>query len=487
METKKEKIIVISIVLIMVLWLLFPGVVLPAETTVTFEKGKITEKITCLQNSGETYALYLPSNYSAAAPSPILVAFDPGGKALIPINLFKNAAEKYGYIVACPYNSKNGPSLPVINAMKATWIDLCSRFSIDKNRVFAVGFSGGSRVSTFFSMVIGNPVQGIIGIGAGLSTSVTADFLKSICYYGIVGYADFNYSEMVQLEDVFKEMKIPHRFMYYDSPHRWPPEEMALRALEWMEIQSMKKGIRTKDNGLIQSIYEKELKLAQERENSGDIFYAAGDYNAISQNFEGLLPKEEITKISEKAQLLVKSKEYNKFKKDEIKRLDKEADYIQKFATAFEQLKNPEEMTSASMAISRMGIRQLEKEMNDRSNPYNAGLAERLIYSVGAQAFANGETYIEAKDFKHGESFMEIALLTCKRSVYYPFALYDMATIYSQQKKKDKALKTLREAVEKGITNLAYIEQDKLLDPVRNTDEFKEIIALIKAKKEEKK
>ena len=54
------------------------------------ESGKITKKIKCLHDSEQSYALYLPSDYSANKKWPIIFAFDPGARATIPLQHFKN-------------------------------------------------------------------------------------------------------------------------------------------------------------------------------------------------------------------------------------------------------------------------------------------------------------------------------------------------------------------------------------------------------------
>src|SRR5690349_15033911 len=71
-------------------------------------RGKIVN-ITCAPDPSQSYALYLPSNYSPDRRWPIIYAFDPFARGTVPVELYKRAAEKYGYIVAGSNNAKNGP------------------------------------------------------------------------------------------------------------------------------------------------------------------------------------------------------------------------------------------------------------------------------------------------------------------------------------------------------------------------------------------
>ena len=99
----------------------------------------------------------------------VLFAFDFEARTTLPTKLFKVAAEKYGYIIICSANTRNSRKAPILKAMQAIWREANSRYSIDKNRIYAVGFSGGSRMSSVFHMIIGNPVRGIIAVGAGIA------------------------------------------------------------------------------------------------------------------------------------------------------------------------------------------------------------------------------------------------------------------------------------------------------------------------------
>src|ERR1700682_4714018 len=72
-------------------------------------KGQVVENIVCAGAPDQTYALYLPTTYSPERKWPVLYAFDPGARGKIPVERFKEAAEKFGWIVVGSNNSRNGP------------------------------------------------------------------------------------------------------------------------------------------------------------------------------------------------------------------------------------------------------------------------------------------------------------------------------------------------------------------------------------------
>ncbi|HKQ93218.1 MAG TPA: hypothetical protein VJZ77_21330, partial [Blastocatellia bacterium] len=75
--------------------------------------GKIIERVVCLKDAGQSYALYLPSNYTTDRRWPVIYAFDPAARGLRPVERFKDAAEKYGYIIVGSNNSRNFPDRPL--------------------------------------------------------------------------------------------------------------------------------------------------------------------------------------------------------------------------------------------------------------------------------------------------------------------------------------------------------------------------------------
>src|SRR3954462_14661605 len=86
-------------------------------------QGKVMERVTCRGNERQSYALYLPSNYSADRAWPIVYCLDPGARGRVPVERFAAAAEKYGYVVAGSNNSRNGPYPPIVEAIEAMVVD----------------------------------------------------------------------------------------------------------------------------------------------------------------------------------------------------------------------------------------------------------------------------------------------------------------------------------------------------------------------------
>jgi len=177
---------------------------IPMQSDSGLEKGKIIDRVICQNSPSQSYALYLPQEYTLEKSWPILYAFDPSARGKVPVERFKEAAEKFNYIVAGSHNSRNGPWEDIFSAMHALWDDTNSRLNIDKKSVYTTGFSGGARAAAAFSKVINHPAAGI-----------------------------------------------PHRIHFFEGSHNWPPSDVCASALEWMEIMRMKQNVIPKDQNKI--------------------------------------------------------------------------------------------------------------------------------------------------------------------------------------------------------------------------------------------
>ena len=72
-------------------------------------RGTIVDDVKCGTDPAQSYALYLPSAYSADRKWNLLIAFHPGARGRAMVEKYAAAAEQYGYIVAGSNTSRNGP------------------------------------------------------------------------------------------------------------------------------------------------------------------------------------------------------------------------------------------------------------------------------------------------------------------------------------------------------------------------------------------
>src|SRR5215831_5166647 len=126
------------------------------------KQGEIIEQLVCRDDPDQSYALYLPTTYAPDRVWPMLYAFDPGARGGLPVERFKAAAERYGWIVAGSNNSRNGSMAKSMEAARAMWKDTHQRFAIAEHETFVTGFSGGARVAIYLASACHDCVAGVI-------------------------------------------------------------------------------------------------------------------------------------------------------------------------------------------------------------------------------------------------------------------------------------------------------------------------------------
>ena len=243
-------------------------------------RGTIIDNVTCAADPTQSYALYLPSTYSPARLWTLLIAFHPAARGRAMVEKYQAAAEQYGYIVAGSNTSRNGPLSASAKSVGAMSVDLGTRFSIDVNRVYLTGLSGGARVAMLVALGKNN-VAGVIASSAGYPDSKPRSTVP-FPVFGTAGTDDFNYLEMRQLD---RKLTSPHYLAVFSGGHTLPPDTVALEAIEWMELQAMKSGRRTKDDALIDRLLEKRRSRIAESSDAASTVHLL---EALADDFKGV-------------------------------------------------------------------------------------------------------------------------------------------------------------------------------------------------------
>jgi poly(3-hydroxybutyrate) depolymerase len=243
-------------------------------------RGTIVDDVKCADAATESYALYLPSTYSHDRQWRLLIAFHPGARGRAMVEKYAAAAEQYGYIVAGSNTSRNGPWSVSAAAVNAVWVDVTRRFSIDPERLYLTGLSGGARVA--MQVALGrNHIAGVIASSAGYPDSEPRASVP-FAVFGTAGTEDFNYLEMRLLD---RKLTSPHHLAVFNGGHMLPPDAVALEAIEWMELQAMKSGRRTRDDALVDRLFEKRQRLIAASTVDVDTVHLL---DALTSDFQGL-------------------------------------------------------------------------------------------------------------------------------------------------------------------------------------------------------
>jgi tetratricopeptide (TPR) repeat protein len=471
-----------------------------------FPRGQIIEKVICKQDATQSYALYLPSTYTASKKWPIIYCFDPRARGAFPLERFKEAAEKYGYIVAGSNNSRNGPDVPLSNIVRTWFQDTSIRLAIDDRRVYAAGFSGGARVACSVGHSYQGGIHGVIACGAGFPPQLMPSRSTPFVLFGTIGSEDFNYSEMKELDETLDSVGITHRIEVFEGGHDWASAEMCRAAVEWMEIQAMKSSRRLKDENLIGELFEKASHTAQSLESANRKYDAYLAYNALL-DFKGLRDVQEFEKKSKE---LKESKEVKQALKEDREQVAEQKRRMTEIYMLRTKLRNSGEATLTGEApaaqtqsnnpnSSISDVRgptvydsdprhliasDIKKRLNDlrkkatakEASPERA-TARRILNQYMAYSFETTQIFFLSKKYD-----LAISHLSVEAEIQpdNPRLFYNLACAYSLYGDKKKALEALKKAVQKGYNNIAELNASEALAPLRQEESFQKIIEQIR-------
>lgn len=429
--------------------------------------GQFIEKVVTQADATQSYALYLPKAYRPDRQWPILYVFDARSNGVRAGERFVAGAERYGFLVASSNNSaSDGPMEPNVVSMRAMWADTRSRFSIDPRRVYAAGFSGTVRFACLRAMAAPGTIQGVVAAGAGFpfETKPTTD--TSFLYYGTVGDRDFNYYEVLDLADQMTDLGLPHRIEVWAGPHDWMPEELATRALAWLELQAMQKGSREKDAALIQALWSDDLARAKALEAS-DLPEAHRLYTRMAEDYRGLVDGEALNELAVQVSKIAASEAFKKERKLRQERNQRDKQYL---AAA------PKAMNTADLAQALKDLRIEElKQQTKSSDPGESLSAKRLLNTlIGQTGF-----YLPRKFTEQGNHDRAVFVLSIAAEISpdSPEVWYEIAAAHARKGSKRKALENLRKAVDKGFSDTARLEAEAAFAGLRQDKGYQEIVS----------
>lgn len=250
-------------------------------------RGTLVEHVSCPTDPSQTYTLYLPTKYETTRKWPLLLVFDPGGRAARAAEVFREAAERFGWIVAASENSRNGPWEPTLRSINAMWPALLGGYAVDEQRVYAAGHSGGATVAWLLANQTGR-IAGVITSGQPNPQS-EQNKSKSFAWFGMAGHTDFNLMEVKKIDEALSRSAGPHRMEFFAGGHQWPPPDLVARALGWMEIIAMKDGRRPGDMDLARTLLAEDMARAQLLEERALFTEARRSYGSIASSYAGLI------------------------------------------------------------------------------------------------------------------------------------------------------------------------------------------------------
>jgi dienelactone hydrolase len=406
----------------------------------------------CATKPDQTYALYLPSNYTPTKKWPIIYAFDPSARGDRPVDALKSGAEKYGYILAASNNSRNGAWAPEIEAAQAVSDDTHTILSIDDHRVYFTGFSGGARVAGRIAQLC-KCAAGVYLNGAGFPSGTSPSSKDSAFpVFAAVGNLDFNFPEVTHLDDALAAAGYSHFLLYFEGPHQWAPSEVAEEALAWFRLVAMKKGTTPRDDTFIAEQRDTEIARAKLLEKSGNLFFAWREYNQAIAILDGLA---EVAPLRASAAALASQKEVRDGAKRQERDFEEQQNLIADIASAMASFPTITSDVAGAVSATKQKVSSLREAADHEKKPEKSIVLKRALASVFVQAMETASDRLDQKQLALAKDYY---LLAAEAMPDSPNPLRYLAIAQAMDNNRKAALDSLRQAKSKSTDLPHFLE-----------------------------
>jgi len=451
---------------------------LAAQPGDSLQRGRVVERVRV--DSVHGYALYLPSTWTAGKRWPLLVALDPGGRALVPVERFREAAERRGWIVMASYDVRNGDA-PVMasndRAVDALLADAQRRFSIDPRRLYFAGMSGMARYAWRVAVQLDGQAAGLIGAAAGFPGAsglwiATLRQAKPFPYFGTTGTTDFNREEVEAVDSALDATSLPHRLARFEGEHEWPPAAVAAQAVDWLELQAMKTGTRVVSPAFADSQYAAGMARARALEAAGAPLDAEREYRALIGDFAGL-------RLTADAAARLAALRHDAATDRARARRASIARRVREHRAAIEAFldelqASPDGSVRARTLLALHVDARLAEQRDSAADREGAQAASRMLAILFVVTTDWGGELMRAHRYAHAATAYRVARQARPTHAGVCRAL---AQASAQSGRADEALDALACAVAGGTLTRAELESDSLLAPLRSDPRFAGIVA----------
>lgn len=451
-----------------------------AQDVEHFASGTVIPKVVCGGNPQQSYALYLPSSYSAAKRWPIIYVFDPGGRGPTAGEAIRAAAEKYGYIVVASNNSHNGAEAVSGDAAKAMWQDTQQRFPIDEHRRYFAGMSGGARLATALAIYCNGCVAGVIANAAGFPLGRKPSSALKFAYFAALGNADFNFLEFVDLRRDLEASGMRYRIRVFQGRHGWAPPDVWEQALHWMDLQATRSGFLNRDKAWIQESYSEAMQRASGWLDQQDFLEAFREYSFAAHDFSGLT---DIDSADKQVKVLGADKRLKKAQKQELAAADEQRRLVSEPSAEIQALADgtlsPEELMHLRSTFTNLLART--RAFQHTEDPQTL-IARRALSGLVVQALESGQS---AMDHKKYEVALHLYDLAVSGSENPGWGHYCRARVYAITADKKHMLAELKQAFGGGFHDPSALDAQEF-QPFQSDPDFQAVLQTWSSDKSQK-
>ncbi|MDR5589633.1 hypothetical protein [Christiangramia sp. SM2212] len=258
-------------------------------------KGGVTDSLPIPYAGDDTYALYVPTDYTTEKEWPVIFVFDTKGRGANTANLFRTAAENQKYIVASSnFNLKSKPIDSIINTATAMMNSVLSSFPIKSELVYTAGMGEGAQVGSALPLIY-KKMAGVMAVGNSFVNQDYLDKNNPYMFVGIAGDKDYMVYQMESYTKFYEDLDFTSDIYYFDGmENEWPSPAVISNAMTGFTLEAIKNGLRPKDEGFIQKLYDDEINFVESLRRTRKYFDAFEKLERMEEKYKDFGYEEDI-------------------------------------------------------------------------------------------------------------------------------------------------------------------------------------------------
>lgn len=404
----------------------------------------------------EPFMFHIPRGYESGEEVPVIFIFDPHARGRIAVNKYSDLANDFGFVLVASNNSMNNQpiedGLKYYHEMKG---GIGSRISIDPDRIYTMGFSGGARVAVSIA-IQEKEIQAVIGCGAGfpaIQQMPAPDFY----YFGLVGYEDFNMGELINNDRVLSRSGFENELVVFDGGHDWPPEDVMREAFLALEIRHLADAEK-KEKAIV-------TRAIDYYNNRIDEYVADDRYFDAAETAERaasvLGPIVNTDDFKSQMRSFKKNPNYREDLSAMVKTMERETGLQNNYLAAFEN-KGPDWWKG-----------EVQKLKTPSDDVFEERLNRRLEAFLGLMAYMMTNKAISENDFDQAQKSLEVYRMI---EPVNPEHAYLGAVVMMELGNEEAAATYLEQALVLGFNNAERLRQEEAFKNFDRRDEFLEML-----------
>ncbi len=343
-------------------WLMF--CVVPfcnAQDSLTLKKGIVIDSLT-VPDTNNSFSIYLPKAFDMHKSWPILFGFDSSVKASHITHLYKEAAEKNGYIIVASNFSEGSKDKEKTDYVISLMNHVFSLFPIQKNRVYVTAIKKDTKLVSLLPVLYSNDIFGVITIGDSYYYDSSIKIKNSFSHLGIVNINNFRYKDLLSNKNYLKRKDVQADVFVYEGKSELPTSNIFTKALSTFTLHAMGNKRMPKDSIWIQNLFQSDLELVASYLNDGKFLIAHDEVKRIRTKYQQFF---DTNFLKEKQKNIKRTKGYRKEKQLHTKYIYRESFLRQTYLFSLEDdvlAKSYENLDWWQYQVSELDTLALSKE-----------------------------------------------------------------------------------------------------------------------------